>query len=88
MAREEVEIIKVGIPKKLAEKFRRYVAEKYGFRRGALSKAIEDLIKKELGYSTTTDDIDAIIGLGLKSGYKWEGEDLVEALRRKHNVPT
>ncbi len=26
--------------------------------------------------------IDSIIGLGLKSDYKWSGEDLIEALRK------
>ncbi|MEM1817208.1 MAG: hypothetical protein QXQ80_00205 [Nitrososphaerota archaeon] len=47
LSEENVEVIKVELPKWLAEKFRRYVAEKYGFRRGALSKAfIDNLAKK------------------------------------------
>ena len=33
----EKEVIKVELPKPLAEKFRRYVAERYGLRKGALS---------------------------------------------------
>lgn len=36
MGEEDVKVIKVELPKWLTEKFRRYVAEKYGFRRGAL----------------------------------------------------
>ena len=85
---EDTEVIKVEIPKSLAEKFRRYIAEKYGFRRGVLSKAIADLIEKELGSLRfqTSSTIDEIVGLGIQSDYKWEGEDLVEALRRRANV--
>lgn len=87
-SKRRVEVIKVEIPVWLAEKFRRYVAEKYGFRRGALSKAIIDLILKELGlYGVSgSETIDSIVGIGLKSDYKWEGEDLVEALRRRTSV--
>jgi len=87
MAKEEVEVIKVVVPKKLAEKFRKYVAEKYGLRKGALSKAVQDIIRKELGYSAASGDVGSLVGLGLKSPYKWEGEDLAEALRRKRHVP-
>ena len=76
----EKETIKVELPKPLAERFRRYAAEKYGLRRGALSAALADLIEKALGISTG-EGVDAIVGLGLESGYRWEGEDLVEALR-------
>ncbi len=45
----DVEVIKVELPRDLAERFRKYVAEKYGLRRGgSLSRAIADLIIKEL----------------------------------------
>ena len=86
--RKKSEVIKVEIPKSLAERFRKYVAEKYGFRRGALSKAIADLIEKELNSSRpqSNNTIDKIVGIGLQSDYKWEGEDLIEALRRRANV--
>jgi hypothetical protein len=40
MRRDDVEVIKVEVPKALAERFRKYVAEKYGLRRGSLTKAI------------------------------------------------
>ena len=36
--RRDVEVIKVELPRDLAKRFRRYVAERYGFRRDALSK--------------------------------------------------
>ena len=87
--KKDTEVIKVEIPKSLAEKFRKYVAEKYGFRKGALSKAITDLIEKELRSLRfqSSSTIDEIVGLGFQSDYKWEGEDLVEALRRRANVP-
>ena len=86
--REKTEIIKAEIPAWLANKFRSYVARKYGFKRGSLSKAIEELIKKELGLTKSpgSNTIDSIIGLGLESDYEWEGEDLVEALRRRTRV--
>ncbi len=81
------EVIKIEIPKYLAERFRKYVAEKYGFRKGALSKAIIDLIEKELNLQSSSSlNIDSIVGLGNLSDYKWEGEDLVEALRKRINV--
>ena len=86
MVEGETEVIKVEIPKVLAERFRRYVAEKYGFRRGALSKAIADLIERELGFTGVGEDVSAIVGLGLSSDYWWCGEDIVEALRRRLNV--
>lgn len=31
--------------------------------------------------------VDSLVGLGLRSSYIWGGEDLVEALRRRVNVP-
>ncbi|MEZ0394397.1 MAG: hypothetical protein ABWK00_05090 [Desulfurococcaceae archaeon] len=77
---------KVELPRELAEKFRRYVAEKYGLRRGALSRAIADLIERELGSREPGSDISGIIGLGLQSDYVWEGEDIVEALRKRLDV--
>jgi len=87
--KKDTEVIKVEIPKSLAERFRKYVAEKYGFRRGALSRAIADLIKRELNAlrSQSSNTVDSIVGLGLLSDYRWEGEDLAEALRRRANVP-
>lgn len=84
--RKDVEVIKIELSKDLAEKFRRYVAEKYGLRRGSLSKAMSELIEKELGIHSS-GDVSSIVGLGLQSDYVWEGEDIVEALRRRYNVP-
>jgi hypothetical protein len=84
----DVEVIKVELPRDLAIRFRKYVAEKYGFRRGALSRAIADLIERELTSTRAqaAEGVEVIVGLGLLSDYMWEGEDLVEALRRA-NVP-
>jgi hypothetical protein len=90
MRGEDVEVIKVEVPKALAEKFRRYVAERYGLRRGSITRAIIDLIEEKLSgvEQHTIGTVDSIVGLGLKSDYMWSGEDLVEALRRKMiNVP-
>ncbi|MEM1568735.1 MAG: hypothetical protein QXI84_09655 [Thermofilaceae archaeon] len=84
--REEVEVVKVEIPKRLAERLRRYAAEKYGLRRGALSKAVEELLEKSLGPPKGSESVEGIVGLGLLSNYTWEGEDLVEALRRRHGL--
>ena len=85
---KDVEVIKVELPKDLAEKFRKYVAERYGLRRGALSRAITDLIARELAlYSEGKGGVDAIVGLGLQSDYQWDGEDVIEALRRRAHVP-
>ena len=83
--KKKVEVIKVEVPVWLAEKFRRYVAEKYGLRRGAISRAVVDLIMRELGLAEARESgaVDSIVGLGLLSDYLWEGEDLVEALRRR-----
>jgi metal-responsive CopG/Arc/MetJ family transcriptional regulator len=81
------EVIKVKIPKYLAERFRKYVTEKYGFRKGALSKAIIDLIERELALqSSSSINVDSIVGLGNLSDNKWESDDLVEALRKRINV--
>ncbi|WP_252901733.1 hypothetical protein [Vulcanisaeta sp. JCM 14467] len=85
---KDVEVIKVELPRDLAEKFRKYVAERYGLRRGALSRAIADLIARELAlYSEGKGGVDAIVGLGLQSDYQWDGEDIIEALRRRAHVP-
>ncbi len=86
--RRNIEVIKVEMPRWLAEKFRRYVAEKYGFRRGALSRAIIDLVQKELGLSKSgrAETVSSIVGIGLRSDYMWNGEDLVEALRKRMRV--
>ncbi len=32
------------------------------------------------------ETVDEIVGLGFQSDYKWEGEDLIDALRRRVNV--
>ena len=83
----DVEIIKVVLPRDLAERLRRYVAERYGLRRGALSRAITDLIARELAlYSEGKGGVDAIVGLGLQSDYQWDGEDVIETLRRRAHV--
>ena len=77
MREEDFEVIKVEIPKALAEK--------YGLRIGSITRAITDLIEEKLGEveQPTTSTVDSIIGLGLESDYIWSGEDLVEALRRR-----
>lgn len=83
-----MEVIKVEVPKPLAERFRRYVAEKYGLRRGALSRALIDILEEKLSsVEGPPGTVDPLVGLGLESGYAWRGEDLVEALRRRANVP-
>lgn len=71
MKKKDIEVIKVEIPKSLAERFRRYVAEKYGLRRGSLSRAMIDLIEERLGVGSqsTTDTVDSLVGLGLESDY-------------------
>ncbi len=48
------EVIKVEIPKYIAERFRKYFAENYGFRKSALSKAIIDLIERELDLQSSS----------------------------------
>jgi len=85
--RRDVEVIKVELPRDLAERFRRYVAERYGFRRGALSRAVADLIARELEMrSESSGTVDSIVGIGLQSDFQWDGEDLIEALRRRMDV--
>ena len=87
MSSREKEVIKVEVPRELAEEFRRYVAEKYGLRRGSLSRAIIELIEKELAYERKeSGDVVSILGLGLESDYAWRGEDLIEALRKRYDV--
>jgi hypothetical protein len=77
---KDKEIIKVELPRPLVERFRKYVAERYGLRKGSLSRAIADLIEGALE-APEEEGVDGIVGLGLKSDYQWKGEDLVEALR-------
>ena len=90
MKREDVEVIKVEVPKALAEKFRKYVAERYGLRKGSITRAIVDLIEEKLAEARgpIVETVDPIVGLGLGSDYSWDGEDLVEALRRRARVPS
>uniref|UniRef100_A0A7C4GZU7 Uncharacterized protein n=1 Tax=Thermofilum pendens TaxID=2269 RepID=A0A7C4GZU7_THEPE len=85
---EDTEVIKVELPEWLAERFRRYVAEKYGFRR-ALSRAVADLVEREPGLdrASSSGTVDGIVGLGLLSDYSWGGEDIAEALRRRWSLP-
>ncbi|GBC71102.1 hypothetical protein HRbin02_00880 [Candidatus Calditenuaceae archaeon HR02] len=80
---DDKEVLKIEISKPIAEKFRRWVAERYGMRRGALSRAVEDLIAKAVGESGV-GGVEAIVGIGLLSDYSWQGEDLCEALRARH----
>lgn len=75
--------MKIEISKPIAERFRRWVAERYGMRRGALSKAVEDLIAKAVNESGV-GGVEDIIGIGLLSDYSWRGEDLCEALRGRN----
>ena len=85
--KRDVEVFKVEIPKSLAERFRRYAAEKYGLRRGALSKALIDILEEKLSsVKEPPGTVDSLVGLGLRSSYIWSGEDLVEALSRRANV--
>lgn len=85
--KRDVEVIKVELPGWLAERFRRYVAERYGLRRGVLSRAIAEMIERELGVVGGSGTVEGILGLGLSSDYGWMGEDLVEAFRRRYSVP-
>ena len=88
MKGEDVDVVKVEVPKILAEKFCKYAAEKYGLKRDPITKAIVDLIEKGLAEAggSTASTVDPIVGLGLKSDYSWNGEDLTEALRRRGHV--
>ncbi|MCS6767579.1 MAG: hypothetical protein RMJ59_01570 [Candidatus Nitrosocaldus sp.] len=85
MGKGSVEIIKAEVPRWLAERFRRYVAEKYGLRKGAISKAITDMIERELGVTEGPGTVEGIVGLGLSSDYRWDGEDLLEALSKRYD---
>ncbi len=77
----EKEVIKVEIPKWLAERLRKYAAERYGLRRGALSKAVVEILERELGGpQPSAEGLDKLVGLGLHSPRRWSGEDLAEAL--------
>ncbi|MHC1627792.1 MAG: hypothetical protein ACXQTI_03040 [Candidatus Nezhaarchaeales archaeon] len=40
------EIIKVEVEEALAQKFKKRAMEKYGYRKGAIAKALKELIKK------------------------------------------
>ncbi|MGC9178903.1 MAG: hypothetical protein ACP5GZ_01710 [Vulcanisaeta sp.] len=78
-SRRDVEVIKVELPRDLAER--------YGFRRDVLSRTVADLIARELGMrSGSSGTVDSIVGIGLQSDFQWDGEDLIEALRRRMDV--
>jgi len=64
---------------RLAERLWRRVARRRWLRRGAPTRGAAGVVGREPGGGT----VDSIVGLGLESGYMWEGEDLVEALRRR-----
>jgi len=76
MRRKDADVIKIKVLKALAEK--------YGLRRGSLTKDIADLIEEKLAEAKkpATDTVDHTVGLGLESNHPWNGEDLVEALTR------
>ncbi len=57
--------IKTSLPKQLAEKFRRYVAENYGYKRRAFQRTAADLIEKELEGCGGGGTADGIVGPGL-----------------------
>lgn len=77
----EKETIKVEIPKWLADRLRKYAAERYGLRRGALSRAVSEILERELGGPPpSAEGLDRLVGLGLSSPRRWGGEDLAEAL--------
>ncbi len=80
----EKEVIKVEIPRWLAERLRRYAAERYGLRRGALSRAVAEILERELGGPPAGGGLERLVGLGLASATEWRGEDLGEALRRRY----
>ena len=70
-------------PKALVDKFRRYVAEKWGVRMGSNGKAIRDRNMEEISRSShvASERVDSIVGLGLQSDFGWRGEDLSYALK-------
>ena len=49
------EAIKVELPKGLAERFRRKAMERYGYRKGAVKKALEALIRDFVGTRSNVD---------------------------------
>ncbi|GAB6946966.1 hypothetical protein JCM16161A_10960 [Vulcanisaeta sp. JCM 16161] len=76
--RRYVEVIKVELPRDLAERLRRYAAERYGSSSGALSRAVAELIARELGmHSEPSGTVDSIVSIGLQSDFSmgWEGSD-------------
>lgn len=84
--KRETEVIKIVLPRDLAERFRKYAADKYGSAKDPLSKAVIDIIEKEMSitpHSNSSCKLDELIGLGLNSDYLWEGEDVIEAIRRR-----
>ncbi len=84
--RRSIKHIKKTLLDRLTEKLYRQVAERYGFRWGPFSKLVIKPIDRVLRLKTRCLEgsvITSIVGLGLRSSYMWEGEDLVEALRRR-----
>jgi len=69
----------VEMLERLAERLRGRVAEWRGLRRGAPARGTAGVVEREPSGGT----VDSIVGLGLQYGNIWEGEDLVEALRRR-----
>ena len=63
-------------------RFLRYVAERYGLRRGTLPRAIADLIARVSPYGEGGVGMGAIVGLSFQSDYRRDGEDAIEALRK------
>ena len=49
-----VEIIKAEVPEALAKKFRRKAMEVYGYKRGAMKAALEDMLRRFI----TLGDVD------------------------------
>lgn len=84
--RSSIKHIKKTLLDRLIEKFCRHVAERYGFRWVPFSRLVIEPIDRVLRLKTRCLEglvSDSIVGLGLRSCYMWEGEDLVEALRRR-----
>jgi hypothetical protein len=76
MRRKDADVIKIKVLKALAEK--------YGPRRGPLTKAIVDLMEEKLAEAKkpATDTVDHIVGLGFESNHPCNGEDFVEPSSR------
>lgn len=55
-------------------------------REGRAEQGGRRALERALGSQAPAGGIDSIVGLGLASDYSWEGEDLVEALRRRYDV--